>query len=728
MEDYSIYWNARLGSAIAVLPRGQCVVKDGDGDYVISTLAARTSLGTGGENKRSAGIAKTAADSINRSFGFQFCGVVPSELSGLGTGAQNELVHVDDNGYLARGTGVDVVGRCDADGTAYVLFGGVAISPEVDPTLPGGDPGDTQHNVADTSFGGAQLGIAGEYYGLLGDNSTDNAAAFLSAIAAFNGGVRGEFALNLGSKRSYKTSGMDRSITPGTPRWPFAMSLNGQGPGSVIKLSGAGVNAIVMADTNNTNRAKETHFTNFRVEGTATGHYGDGLDTGQDAIENGFIGNDGASRMLVHGASGYRLRGRFWCVTALDALSMGPRVSNSFAEDCVVGFYAAGASDYVNCQALFCKTGVAMTGNIQWRGGSIQSCTTGVQVIAGGNDAHGVFSGRLVHNTRPIDVQAISNGFLFDSCLLFEGDIRIANGSSLVQFVSGHIDATTYTLNGKSVWFGVTIGDGYYFSNDTTGGQNEFIAVRDNTGNIPAWVGAHMQTTFSFATDANETLTAQKSVAELVIITTGASTQSRQITSVLLPRRGTRRRFLNNSPYAHTFKFATGGTVVLRPGHMMTIGADDTDAMVVGDGVLNDTIDTLTNKTLTSPIVNGTPVYRVAGLDIVSYVTKTATVATTQVNCGTVTLADNTTAAVDVIVRCSRDTSNTKRGVWKFSAVVSRNGAGAVLDVLNVGDAFDLTGGSVTCDVNSNDFRVRITPTDTDARKWDSEIRVQVNT
>ncbi len=131
---------------------------------------------------------------------------------------------------------------------------------------------------------------------------------------------------------------------------------------------------------------------------------------------------------------------------------------------------------------------------------------------------------------------------------------------------------------------------------------------------------------------------------------------------------------------------------------------------------------------ITSPVVSGTPVYRVAGLDIVSYVTQVTTSATTQVNCGTVAIADNTTATIDVIVRSHRDTSNTKRGTWKFSATVSRNGGAAVLDVLNVGDAFNMTAGTVTCDVNSNDFRVRITPADTDARKWDSEIRVQVNT
>ncbi len=166
-----------------------------------------------------------------------------------------------------------------------------------------------------------------------------------------------------------------------------------------------------------------------------------------------------------------------------------------------------------------------------------------------------------------------------------------------------------------------------------------------------------------------------------------------------------------------TLSFAPGGTST--QAYYNSGGAlATTDQITIAGG----------RATLTSPIVTGTPVYRVANLDIPSYVTKVATVVTTQVNCGTVTLADETTAAIDVIVRCSRDTSNTKRGVWKFSAVVSRNGSVAVLDVLNVGDAFNLTAGTVTCDVNSNDFRVRITPADTDARKWDSEIRVQVNT
>ena len=132
--------------------------------------------------------------------------------------------------------------------------------------------------------------------------------------------------------------------------------------------------------------------------------------------------------------------------------------------------------------------------------------------------------------------------------------------------------------------------------------------------------------------------------------------------------------------------------------------------------------------TLTSPVIVGTPRYQGTRVKIKGIVTELQTAATTQVNCGTYTLADETTVGLDVFVTCTRRTSNTKRGRWKFSAVVSRNGAGAVLDVLDVGDAFNLNAGSITCDVDSNDFRVRVTPASTDGYNWTTEIRAQDGT
>jgi hypothetical protein len=148
---------------------------------------------------------------------------------------------------------------------------------------------------------------------------------------------------------------------------------------------------------------------------------------------------------------------------------------------------------------------------------------------------------------------------------------------------------------------------------------------------------------------------------------------------------------------------------------------------------------TLTNKTLTSPVlttptmsspvITGTPQFNGTRTTVTSPVTEVQTSAITQVNCGTVTLADETSVAIDVIVTCRRRTTNSKRGRWKFSAFVSRTGGGvAVLDSLEVGSSFSLTAGTVTCDVSGNDFRVRITPADTDSRNWDAELCVRVGT
>lgn len=127
MEDFSIHWNSRLSNASATLEVGQVVVRSGDGTYLPATAANRAATG-----RKSAGLARSNADTRNRSFAGQFCGIVPAGLSGLGEGPQDDYVRVDDEGFLERVTtpdfdADDVVGRCDADGTAYVVFGNAVV-------------------------------------------------------------------------------------------------------------------------------------------------------------------------------------------------------------------------------------------------------------------------------------------------------------------------------------------------------------------------------------------------------------------------------------------------------------------------------------------------------------------------------------------------------------------------------------------------------------------------
>jgi hypothetical protein len=111
-------WTAFLSGVSGPRERGDCVVLDETGErWILATAANRTATG-----RRSGGICLSAG---SQSVELQSVGVVPAAVSGLGAGSAT-TIRVSDAGRLERGSGGDEVGRCDADGTAYVLFGGSA--------------------------------------------------------------------------------------------------------------------------------------------------------------------------------------------------------------------------------------------------------------------------------------------------------------------------------------------------------------------------------------------------------------------------------------------------------------------------------------------------------------------------------------------------------------------------------------------------------------------------
>lgn len=141
-----------------------------------------------------------------------------------------------------------------------------------------------------------------------------------------------------------------------------------------------------------------------------------------------------------------------------------------------------------------------------------------------------------------------------------------------------------------------------------------------------------------------------------------------------------------------------------------------------------DTPDTLTNKTLTSPIVNGSPQYVGTRGSIKSVVGEVQTSSTTAATIASYAMADETLCAFDVIVTCARRTNVTKGGRYKRSFVYRRTGGSApvILGSLESGTDQETTAGdNVTIDVSSNDVRVRGVAADTDGRNWFCEIRVQ---
>lgn len=111
-----------IGGSLSI---GQCVCLDAAGtQYVPATLANRTAAG----RSACAGISRTPlSDSARlRAAEIQTVGPCEPEITLLGSGADNVPIIVGDSGYLERKaspTGSDiVVGKCDADGWAYLNF------------------------------------------------------------------------------------------------------------------------------------------------------------------------------------------------------------------------------------------------------------------------------------------------------------------------------------------------------------------------------------------------------------------------------------------------------------------------------------------------------------------------------------------------------------------------------------------------------------------------------
>lgn len=584
-------WTALLDDTSGTIARGRVLVLNADGDrYLPSTSANRTAV-----NRRSAGISLTAADGETvRAVEFQFVGIVDASISLLGAGEAWPL-RVSTTGYLERvetpSVLDDVVGRCDEDGTAYVNFSTVA-EVTAGGISPAGDPGDTQINLDDAQLTASQQGIAPEFFGVTAAGSAAaNNAALLTTAAAF-GGTRGDFALTVPTK-TFSTEGFSRSLTPGTERWPYGLSVMGKGPTSVFQLAPDSVpdsNHLFLFEDTSSERERGTLLCHFRIAGTASGAFGAGGGSDQNGVEIGFLGVDGGSDFLLFGLSGYRLKGRLASVTSADGLSFGPRIIGNIVKDSLYAFYIAHPATLLANQVIACDTGIRVNGNVSDISSTYQGCNTAHRAIGGGNDAHDLSLGnRYVHNFVAFNIDALTNGKLISDCLVYEGYVNISAGGAVVSVNGGQWDATGYNLLGASVWRGVDFDDGY--SGVIVMGassQNEFMRdCRDMTGNVPAMIGEYIQAEFAFAANANETLTPQMSVAATLIVTDGAAAVARQITSTLLARRGNERRIINDGTFNHTFKFASGAAVTIPADSWMVVGTDasgDAYALESGGG------------------------------------------------------------------------------------------------------------------------------------------------
>jgi hypothetical protein len=408
-----------------------------------------------------------------------------------------------------------------------------------------------------------------EMFGAVGDGVTSDQTAFAAARTAIAAGTYST--LLLGAK-TYLITGCDSSNP-----WPMGGNVVGCGSASVLKTATDGP-VFLFKDTDAADRAKNTLFAHFRVEGNSTG-------TNQNAIEIGYLGADGCERVRVMGCTFNSLGGRGVSVYAPLAVG-GAQVVGCKFYSCLYGVYAVEQVNIDGCQFNACTTGVyAAAGNVNITGGALISCTTGLHVAGGGNDGHGTANGvQFLHCTTPLRFGAVANGHLIDGCLIYEGTILFdGSNAGAIVFQGGLVDATVYTLVGKSRWLGVTFDLSYYSSSSTTGGDNEFTDCRDIDGTVPSWIASLVQVAFTYPSDANATLTAQQSRAEIIDIQAGVISVGRDLTSAHAPAGAKSRQIVvrNNTAQTVTYKWSSGTGVAIASGTAMRLGSDGTNAIQI---------------------------------------------------------------------------------------------------------------------------------------------------
>ncbi len=285
---------------------------------------------------------------------------------------------------------------------------------------------------------------------------------------------------------------------------------------------------------------------------------------------------------------GENLGGAAIKVTGVTANHQGPLITSPTAESCGWGFLETTGGEYAtisNPHYHSCTIGAEMGPNVSIVGGEItESFDVNVNVVAGGNDAHGVCAGVLINHlagTDNIRVGAINNGYDFIGCKVFDGTIRLV-GSKGVSFRGGAIDPAAYVFDGSTG----TVIDAEFpggFANVVTDNANAHPSAtfwaptcRRLDGTIPAWAAVRQQLAFAFAADANQTLTLQQSEAATIIVAAGTISATRKITSTKAALAGMATVLIvNHNAQSVQFAWAAGAVVTVPPFTEMLVGCTD---------------------------------------------------------------------------------------------------------------------------------------------------------
>jgi hypothetical protein len=271
--------------------------------------------------------------------------------------------------------------------------------------------------------------VTAEEYGAVGDGVTNDLSAIQNAV---NSGKP----VKLGAKIYAVNSAI---------QMPFRSSISGLGELSRIKTSG--------------------NYNAFEITGGDCSIFSLGiLGSGAGALNNGIF-LDGlypasSTKTNVYLSNlyfnGFGNAGILFKSSLNSNFSPTCLVSNIFISGCLIGIdlqERAEYSTFTNCVLNQNNVGIKISGgNNNFIGGQITKNAIGVNIIGGDNNGHSNFTGTAInHNSvNSFKIENLTNGYLIDGCMLYDGNIEIVN-CNLVKFTNSDISIAQFNTNTSNI-------------------------------------------------------------------------------------------------------------------------------------------------------------------------------------------------------------------------------------------------------------------------------------
>ena len=181
---------------------------------------------------------------------------------------------------------------------------------------------------------------------------------------------------------------------------------------------------------------------------------------------------------------GYGIRFYSTIVTGVNELSS---ISNCYFLDCTNGIASEERGEYVNitsCRLHNCTTGVSISGgNVSLIGCNITKGSTGVSLLSGANNSHGIISGcQINHVPTPIKSDGITSGHTITGCHFFQGNIDLKDSIGL-SFMDCFVAVTNFWADNCTALFvkSCRMFDGYGLNVDLSkNGNASTVVSQDN--------------------------------------------------------------------------------------------------------------------------------------------------------------------------------------------------------------------------------------------------------